>query len=117
MTSKIISTTMLHIGKSIPVFLAVLAVLYGIARPHAENLILKTVDGRASKLEAAFKEYRMQSSRQATEQRKIERRQDEKAAEISNKQSVIIEKQRIGEILDTELRQNVSEILRIMRTR
>ncbi len=109
------------VAKGIPVFLGLLAIMYAVGKPHAENLIKQTVDGRATNLENAFRDYRVETRKTTDEYRKeqkvYKKERSKKLDEAYSRQGVIIEKQRQQEQRTTEQRHDIKEILRLLRAR
>ncbi len=75
--------------------------VYVVAAPWAKGFIIESVAGTIGALEKKTDVYI--------------RAQTIRTNEIKNKQSAILENQRIREISDREMRRNVNEILRLMR--
>ncbi len=77
--------------------------IYVVAAPWAVSFIVESVAGTFQKLEQKTSLYRTEQTRRTNE--------------IKNRQSAILENQRIREGSDREMRRNVNEILRLMRQR
>jgi hypothetical protein len=102
--------TLLHTGQMVGAVVLIWGAIQMVGVPAAKEFIIKATDSRIGKVEKSFKEYR-------TEQRSVQQRQEGQRRKVINQQSAIIERQRIGEILQAEQRSDIKELLRLYRRR
>lgn len=102
--------TIKHTGQAVGAVILMITVLYAFLEPainqYVQNAVADPINTLAKK------------QKKAQDEQKIWRqKQEEKTNKVINRQSVIIEKQRVGEILDAEQRADVKNILRLLRRR
>lgn len=88
---------LLHTRQALGAIVFIVVILWWFALPAMEQFIEKTIN---PKLELIYTEQKKQTVR---------------VNQIVNRQGVIIAKQDIGEVLDAEMREDIKELLRLIR--
>ncbi len=103
--------TIKHGWQNVAVFLAIMGILWGAAKPYAEDFIVLATEERIGKVETSFKLYRAEQRLYQEGRFATEMQMKRRAEAIAKTQAVILEKQRAAEVLAKEGRQDIKNIL------